>query len=1129
MVIAAKGQSSAEDPLSECRGTETEDPLYGCQWHLKNTGQLSFYGKAITAGEDINTEGVWNDDVYGAGINVAVVADGMQTGHEDLADNVNTSLNHDYSGSGNVYDPSKARGTRISGVIAAVGDNSLGVRGAAPKAGIYGYNLAGNFSNANAKDAMVRNKEITAVSVNGWGPEDGYLFQGASAAWEEGVEEGIREGFYGKGVFYVRGAGDGYENNDQANFSEYSNYYGVTAVCSTDGSGRKSSFSEEGVNLWVCAPGEHITTTDNNDGYVFDASGTAYSASQVGGVAALLREINGELSWRDIKLILAGSARQNDVSDISWETGAVKYGSDVERYNYNPKYGFGVVDAEAAAELAKSWKGVGEMRTVTAFSDNEITIPDGEGEADGVLVSRLIIPDLEKTTFTEFTEVELVLSCDCLQDLNIQITSPSGTVSELVREVVSGPSDEEKNCVSYLRRTHRFGSAKHLGEDPSGEWTLNIADTGSGDEEDEKNTVTLHSWSIKVYGHKKGDTVQDFTKEITPKVPPSASWGQLPDRVYTVGEAITPLTLPGVIAGTPPITYSFDSLPAGLSFDPDTRVLTGTPTTVKVRSPYRYAASNSEGEIFTFVYITVKDLPPTFNETIGDKEYIVGQQVTLTLPEATRGNGELTYSLAPAPPAGLSFDADTRVLSGRPSLAKSATFYRYTVTDEDNVTAELTFNITIHNDSSPTFGSETIDAQEYIAGSPITPVTLPVATRGNAPLTYSITPTLPDGLDFDDNTRVLSGTPTTAMSQTTYRYTVTDTDGDTARINFRITVTDDTLTFGSEIISNQNYVKDHTITPVTLPEATGGSGNLTYSLTPSSLPTGLSFNNNTRVISGTPTQLIFNRRYTYTVTDGDGNTAMLFFLMSVENDTNPSFLDTITDKEYFTGTAVTETLPEAQNPNPPSTYSLVPDLPPGLDFDPATRVISGTPTTATPETAYTYTVTDTDGDTRSLMFRITVRTDGAPTFGNETIRAQSYVIRSPIRPLTLPVATGGDPPLRYSLTPSLPPGLSFNRNTRRISGTPSTVTSRRTYTYTVTDNNGETAELRFTIRVTNPQSPTPPGGPRTSGTDSGGGGGGCAVSDQSSFVPGLLGAVACLILIPVSVVIRRKRRSQIKM
>ena len=1311
--------------------------MYGCQWHLKNTGQL---GTVTTSGEDINIEGVWDDGISGAGINVAIVSDGIDLSHEDLSANVRSGLNWNYfeennSESVDLSDSSSFTGTRAAGVIAATGYNGLGVRGAAHKASIYSYKLAGNFSDADIKDAMVRNKEITAVSVNGWGPEDKYSLHQASAMWEEGLEEGIREGFYGKGVFYVWEAGDGHENNDQANFNGYSNYYGVTAVCSTDGSGKKSISSEEGVNLWVCAPGSDIVTTDNNNGYVV-TSGTLLSAAQVSGVVTLMREINGQLSWRDIKLILAGSARQNDVSDISWESGAFKYGSDTEKYKYSSKYGFGTVDAEAAVELARSWKGVGEMRTITASSDNEITIP--YGEADGVLTSTLMMPDLEETSFTEFVEAELVFSCGCLQNLNVQITSPSGTVSELVREVagesVRGSSNEEKNCVSYVRRTHRFGSAKHLGEDPSGEWTLKISDTASGDAEYEENTVTLHSWSIKVYGHKKGNTVQNFGSEITTK---AINWGQaeIDDQEYRVGVEITPLVLPAA-AGSGTISYSITpTLPDGLSLTrPFFHTITGTPTTPQESITYGWLASDVDGSLALTFSITVKDVPSFGGQTIPDQDYIVGVQIpALFLPRATGGSGTLTYHIIPGLQNGLSFDGITREIAGTPTEASSDT-YTYRVTDADGETAELDFKISVRteaeipsfgsqtiddkvyyngetvtetllaatggngalsyrltptgtlpfqlafitatrtisgtlslrpeaipwtrsfkytvrdadsdtgdgdtdsltfsitvDDRTPTFGSETVEDQVFVNGSAVTltlpeatggdgtlnysligtladgvdfdentrtisgtsnlpsnflPITrtytykvtdsdtnnddadsdsltfsikiveealsisfsgqgtplylysagelssttMPEATGGTAPYTYNLTPALPSGLSFNENTRVISGTSTTAAPAKTYTYTVTDADGTTKELTFNIATR---ASFHNITINNKEYTVGTAVTEM-LPEAIGDDGavTVTYSLIPA-LPNGLSFNGNTREITGTPDTATSIRTYRYTVTTGALYTRNLDFQITVraaEPDTEPSFgSETIDNQEYIAGSQITPvTLPVATGGNAPLTYSITPSLPSGLGFNENTRVISGTPNTVTSRRTYTYTVTDNNGDTRSLMFRITVRTDGAPTFGSGTIRAQSYVIRSPITPLTLPRATGRNAPLTYSLTPSLPPGLSFNRNTRRISGTPSTVTSRRTYTYTVTDNNGETAELRFTIRVTNPQSPTPPGGTRTSGTDSGGGGGGCAVSDQSSVVPGLLGAVACLMLIPVSVVIRRKRRSQIK-
>ncbi len=1019
--------------------SDTEDPLYGCQWHLKNTGQLSISGKEITAGEDINIEGVWNEDVYGSGINVAVVSDGIDLSHEDLTANVRSGLNYDLS------DSSSFSGTRAAGVTAATGYNGLGVRGTAPGASIYSYRLSGDLREA---DAVVRNKEITAVLVNGRGYEEGAFFQEALAEWEEGVELGIREGFYGKGVFYVRGAGDGHENNDQANFSEYSNYYGVTAVCSTDGFGKKSIFSEEGVNLWVCAPGSDIVTTDNNNDYVV-TSGTVLSASQVGGVAALLREINGQLSWRDIKLILAGSARQNDFFDMSWETGAVKYGSDTERYKYNPKYGFGVVDAEAAAELAKSWKGVGEMRTITASSDNEITIPDGEGdgegEADGILVSRLMIPDLEEI-FTEFVEVELVFSHDRLQDLDIKITSPSGIVSELVREF-SG--EEEDADISYLRRTHRFGSAKHLGEDPSGEWILHITDTAYGDEENEENTVTLHSWSVKVYGHV---FLSDRGKEITTKA----------------------------------LTFG--------------------------------------------------------NQTVEDQVWGNGSAVTLTLPAATGGNGTLNYSLTPNPPLGLTFTQGTRTLSGTLNVSGQlpvTTTYTYKVTDDDGDSDTRTFSITIEADTEPSFGGQSIPNQLYLEGTTLgLPVTLPEATGGNGQLNYSLSPALPTGLEFNPDIRVISGTPTQhIVIPETYTYKVTDNDGDTVNLRFHLSVLFNTRPiFGNRMITDKVY---YTFTGVTetLPEAAQNNNPpSTYSLVPA-LPDGLIFTPATREITGTPTTAMSETDYTYTVADLNGDTDELTFSITVlaGADTEPTFgSETIDNKVYINGEAVNETLPEATSGNAPLTYSLtntgltILTLHRGLDY--TDRVISGTLNINTPRIlphtwSYTYKVRDNNGDTAEIMFSITIEEDSEPDFSGVTIPDRVYTGRT----IELPEAAGGNLPVTYSITPDLPAGLRFNEVTREISGTPRSA-STRTYTYTATDRNGNTDTLDFmlSVEVTSTPGPTPPRGPRTSGSDSGGGGGGCAVSEQSSVDEDILGVMACLILIPVSVVIRRKRRVQIK-
>ena len=90
----------------------------------------------------------------------------------------------------------------------------------------------------------------------------------------------------------------------------------------------------------------------------------------------------------------------------------------------------------------------------------------------------------------------------------------------------------------------------------------------------------------------------------------------------------------------------------------------------------------------------------------------------------------------------------------------------------------------------------------------------------------------------------------------------------------------------------------------------------------------------------------------------------------------PSFA-TVTapgDQSYTVGTAIdTLTLPEAGGGDGSLTYELAPEVP-GLNFDPATRQLTGTPTAAVTYDM-TYTVTDEDGDTDTLNFTIAVSVD----------------------------------------------------------------------------------------------------------------------------------------------------------
>ena len=421
-------------------------------------------------------------------------------------------------------------------------------------------------------------------------------------------------------------------------------------------------------------------------------------------------------------------------------------------------------------------------------------------------------------------------------------------------------------------------------------------------------------------------------------------------------------------------------------------------------------------------------------------------------------------------------------------------------------------------DGIPSFGNNTIADQTYVKDQPIETLTLPAASGGDAPLTYALTPALPNGLTFDVSTRMISGTPIGLQEETTYTYTVTDDDDtvtddddDTATLNFKLTVIASASVetprggggggsanrkpaFGAQTIPDQTWLQGLVFEPLVLPEASGGDGTLTYTLEPA-LPEGVTFDTATRVLSGLPETPLAPTRYTYKATDRDGDAASLTFTLTVlasgAQDRRPAFSEdqrvvgngklaghvppdaqgagaTTADLNYAQNTAIEPTvLPAAEAGDGTLSYTLEPALPQGMTFDADTRVLSGTPATQAAPTLYTYTATDEDGDRATLVFTLAVAADLQPAFGpGATLPDLSYEQRAVIEPLTLPAATGGDGVLSYALQPALPQGLSFDATTRVLSGTPATRMKAARYTYTVTDADGDTASLYFRLAAT---------------------------------------------------------------
>ncbi len=176
--------------------------------------------------------------------------------------------------------------------------------------------------------------------------------------------------------------------------------------------------------------------------------------------------------------------------------------------------------------------------------------------------------------------------------------------------------------------------------------------------------------------------------------------------------------------------------------------------------------------------------------------------------------------------------------------------------------------------------AEDIPDQSFTRDEAVAPLVFPEAAGGSEPYAYSLRPTLPAGLIFDDSTRTISGTPTELLARTAYTYAATDADGRADSLTFAIEVLSPLHILGAGDIPDQSFTRDEAVAPLVFPEAAGGSEPYAYSLRPT-LPAGLIFDDSTRTISGTPTELLARTAYTYAATDADGRADSLTFAIEV--------------------------------------------------------------------------------------------------------------------------------------------------------------------------------------------------------------------------------------------------------
>ena len=245
--------------------------------------------------------------------------------------------------------------------------------------------------------------------------------------------------------------------------------------------------------------------------------------------------------------------------------------------------------------------------------------------------------------------------------------------------------------------------------------------------------------------------------------------------VGTPISATTAYTVTG-ISGTKVFVIS-PTLPAGLSINTSTGVVSGTPSAASVAANYTVTVSDGATSATAIITIGVSGtatLSPSTQTVTGR----VGAAITATTAFTSTGLGTRYFSIAPALPPGLVFSSSTGVLSGTATAARGATTYVVTAADGTNY-AVATMRLTISAVPLMTPASQAVSG---VVGTAIATTSVFVAPTVTGTKTFTVSPALPAGLTLNAATGTVSGTPTAVSTQTTY--VITGTDGTNSSANF---------------------------------------------------------------------------------------------------------------------------------------------------------------------------------------------------------------------------------------------------------------------------------------------------------------------------------------------------------
>ncbi len=271
---------------------------------LKNTSFDEFYKAQVVPGyEHFKNQVEYN-------LNIDYDPRGL------VGDNPNDSKER-YYGNNDVAGPDARHGSHVAGIIGALRNNELGIKGVADQVIIMGVR---NTPNGDERDKDVANS-IRYATDNGAKVIN--MSFGKSYSWDKAIVDEAVKYAVSKDVLLIHAAGNDNKNLEvESNFPdpEYvdggkaASWITVGASSWTNDGTIKASFSNYGkTKVDVFAPGVDINSTVPGSKYE-KLSGTSMAAPVVAGLAALIRSYYPKLTAVQVKDIILKSAIKVDQS-----------------------------------------------------------------------------------------------------------------------------------------------------------------------------------------------------------------------------------------------------------------------------------------------------------------------------------------------------------------------------------------------------------------------------------------------------------------------------------------------------------------------------------------------------------------------------------------------------------------------------------------------------------------------------------------------------------------------------------------------------------------------------------------------------------------------------------------------